>query len=187
MASTAKQLAKTEVAAEMEALRSQVSQLQSRMGELEKEKAQLVQQAALDYEDGISEMLKHHVETTALAHAKDEKDRAYSRENEVLAILLLDIEPQHRGKRGPISKCTCGKLSAECPEWQAIEPLRDQLRVWESQQLRRMAEGRPFGLPRRHPTVRKAHATTQRWAFNGLPAHIARLDMDIPKRDRRAS
>lgn len=187
LASAARDQADAAVAVEMEGLRSQISEMRSRISDFETENARLKEQIALDYEDGFSEKLKEHVETVALAHAKDEKDRAYSRESEVLAILLLDIEPQHRGKRGPISKCTCGALTSECAEWQAIEPLRDQLPYWEKQQLERMVKGRPFGLPRRHPRVRQVHGTTPRWEFKGLPERIARRDKDIPNSERRAS
>lgn len=187
LATSAKEVAEAAVAVEMDELRAQVADLQALIHVLGTENSRLVEQVALDYEDGISEKLKDHVETTALAHAKGEKDRAYSRENEVLSLLLLDIEPQHRGKHGPASTCTCGKLTVECREWQAIDPIREQLPVWEKQQLRRMAEGRPFGLPRRHPTVKQVNGTTPRWDFKGLPERIARLDNAIPRAERRAS
>jgi hypothetical protein len=185
-AAAARRRAGAEVASVMKALRDLNSQLEKRCTDLENENVRLVEQAAMDYADGMSETLKQHVESTALAHAKNEKDRAYSRENELLAILLIDIAPKHLGKQGPLSRCSCGAMTADCAEWQAIEPVRAQLLVWEKQQLKRMTEGKPFGLPRRHPEVRKVHANTPRWEFRGLPERVASLDRDLLRIERRA-
>lgn len=166
---------------------AQKSELDERSRAIARQNTELREQIAANFADDISDSLKVLLQSTALTQAENEKDRAHSRENEVLSILLLDIEPHHRGKRGPVSKCRCGVLTAECPEWQAIEPLREQLQVWEKKQLQRMSEGKHFGLPYRHPEVQKSLRTYDRHTFKGLPWHIARLDREIPKRERRVA
>jgi len=107
------------------------------------------------YKAAIFDDLAEKLRSDVVVDAEKARDSAFSREAEVLSMLLLDIEPRHRGKQGKDSKCTCGLLTNACSEWRIIEPFRVQLKVWEGKQLKRMAEGKRHGLPRRHPEVAK--------------------------------
>lgn len=148
-----------------------IAGLKSELAAVVAENAVLREQVTSDYFAGISEPLIEKLRNDVLGDVERERDGAKDKEAEVLSIMILDIEPQHRGKAGSNSKCSCGKLTSECPEWDAIEPLRFQLQVWEKKQLANARLGKHHRLPNRHPEVRDE----SRLEFRGLHGSFATL------------
>lgn len=150
------------------------AELEARIVEIEGQNEELRALVVSNYEADISPKLRELLQSDAVAEATRKRDGAYAREGQALSMLLPDIEPHHRGKRGKDSRCTCGQFSLECPEWQVLEPFRDELRLWENAQLRRMREGKPHGLPMRHPEVKKQYGSHFASDFRGLREDIVR-------------
>ena len=144
-------------------------ELQAKVTRLDEENVQLRGYIVDQYKADMFEELQEKIQSDVVADAEMKRQSAFSREAEVMSMLILDIEPEHRGKRNKDSKCSCGVRIGDCVEWQILEPFRIQLKVWEGKQVERMLDGKHHGLPRRHPEVAKYSGD-----FKGLEGNIVR-------------
>ncbi len=133
---------------------------------------------AADYMGERSPSLVQLLDSVVVSAADAERDLAYQREAELLSIFAIDVEPLHRGRRGENSRCSCGKLTADCPEWQALEPIRPQVRHFEGKQLERARADKPHNLPKRHPGLPRDKE------FKGLAPYLAARFSDLSRDER---
>ena len=150
-----------------------VRELQAQVARLDDENERLRGYIVDQYKADIFEELQEKIQSDIVTEAEIRRQSAFSREAEVMSMLILDIEPKHRGKRNKDSKCSCGLRIGDCAEWQILEPFRIQLKVWEGKQIERMLGGKHHGLPRRHPKAIKYSGD-----FKGLEGNIARPFFD---------
>jgi hypothetical protein len=55
-------------------------------------------------------------------------------------------------------RCSCGRPTAECAEWKAIEPQRRLLGEWEAKNVALLGQGARHALPDDHPAVPSTRA-----------------------------
>jgi len=78
------------------------------------------------------------------------------RRNDRSMAAIWRLDRLHRqGEQDPLN-CVCGRSLARCAEWQAIEPVRQALRDWETKNIRLLRDGQRHALPEDHPEVPQA-------------------------------
>lgn len=91
-------------------------------------------------------------DSNAITAANVQVQRSYKSRNHALRA-LWDVDRLHHDDEKRHGCCTCGEKDEACPEWSALEPVRDMLYRWEEKELGRLEDGLDHGLPRNHPRV----------------------------------
>jgi hypothetical protein len=90
-----------------------------------------------------NEIIRRAERKTELAH----------RLNDRIMSALWRIGNLHRDDDAAGHRCSCGRTTAQCAEWKAVEPQRRALSDWEKRNLVLLREGKRHGLPDDHPDV----------------------------------
>jgi hypothetical protein len=123
------------------------AELRAQLNDLTKSIADEFDRSPLGGARGLveNEVTRRAERRTELAH----------RLNDRIMAALWRVDTLHRDDEANNLRCTCGKPTAECAEWKAIEPQRRALYDWENRNLALLKEGKRHGLPDDHPEVVK--------------------------------
>lgn len=91
-------------------------------------------------------------DSEAITAANAEVQKSYRSRNHALRA-MWDVDRIHHVDEKRDGYCTCGEKDEVCPEWRALDPVRDMLYRWEEKELRRLEDGLDHGLPHHHPRV----------------------------------
>jgi hypothetical protein len=80
-----------------------------------------------------------------------------NRRSDRLMAVIWRLDVLHRDDN-TAERCVCGRPTAACLEWKAIEPERRLLREWEAKNLALLGQARRHALPDDHPAVLSARA-----------------------------
>jgi hypothetical protein len=90
------------------------------------------------------------VETEVTRRAERRTELA-KRHNDRIMAVLWRLERLHRDADAGGNSCSCGRPTAACAEWKAIEPQRRSVRDWEARNVALLKGGQRHGLPGDHP------------------------------------
>jgi hypothetical protein len=94
-------------------------------------------------------------DSVRVREAEDKREAAYrSRDFAMSHIWSLD-RLHHTDDRNE-EMCSCGKECKRCREWSILDRMTISLDRWETQQLERLRDDLPHGLPDEHPEVLKS-------------------------------
>jgi hypothetical protein len=82
----------------------------------------------------------------------DRNTELANRRSDRLMAVIWRLDVLHRDA-ATAERCTCGRATAACPEWKAIEPQRRLLREWEAKNVALLGQGARHSLPDDHPAV----------------------------------
>lgn len=125
-----------------------LAQLRARVVELTASVADAFEGADLGDARGL-------VETEVTRRAERRTELAQRLTDRVMAALWR-VERLHRDADAAGNSCTCGRPTATCAEWKAVEPQRSTLRDWENRNLGMLKGGDRHALPPEHPDVQAA-------------------------------
>ena len=142
--------------------------------DLRRERNELVQAAAQDFANGLSDGLTKLISNSVDVELRERLQNAYSARNRAMAAVgqVFDIHDETLS-----GKCKCGKPLSACRDYKALAFFRDAFGKWESQQISLLKAGKHHGLPADHPESRKVYR--DRWSWKGAPA------IRIDERSRR--
>lgn len=95
---------------------------------------------------------KSLIENEIVRRAERKAELAHRVNDRIMAVLWL-IGTLHRDDDAAGRRCSCGKSTAQCAEWNAVEPQRRAISDWEKLNLVLLSEGKRHGLPDDHPDV----------------------------------
>ncbi|WP_394771300.1 hypothetical protein [Lacisediminihabitans sp.] len=142
-----------EATAARRAADAEIAELRARVAELSGSIADSFEGSDLGGARGL-------VETEVIRRA-ERKIELSQRLNDRIMAALWRIECLHRDADTTGTSCTCGKSTAVCAEWKAVEPQRRALRDWEARNLALLRGGDRHALPEEHPDARRAGTSSR--------------------------
>ncbi|HEY8914202.1 hypothetical protein [Lacisediminihabitans sp.] len=128
-----------------------IAQLRARVGELTRSIA--------DSFEGSDLGGAHSLVETEVIRRAERKTELAQRLNDRIMAALWRVERLHRDADAGGNSCTCGRPTATCAEWRAVEPQRRTLRDWEARNVALLKGGNRHALPEEHPEAREAGAS----------------------------
>ncbi|WP_069166717.1 hypothetical protein [Nocardia altamirensis] len=142
------------------------SQLDARQAEIHSLSEQLATQRRLvedlrysyKNERGLeAESVRRWLDDARVFEAEEKRDAAFRSRDRAMAHLWMINELHHAIGIDEL-KCSCGRRTNGCREWQAMARIVGPLYSWEQKQKERQAAGLPHGLPDEYfgPSFRRA-------------------------------
>ncbi|TXN31894.1 hypothetical protein [Lacisediminihabitans profunda] len=132
---------------------SELRTAEATIAELRARVAELTRSVADSFEGSDLGGARNLVETEVIRRSERKTELA-QRQNDRIMAALWRVERLHRDADSGGNSCTCGKTTATCAEWKAVEPQRRTLRDWEARNLALLRGGERHALPEEHPEVR---------------------------------
>lgn len=130
---------------EVAQFRKQVESLRKQVAEKDK----LLEDVRWSYKNERgqeAESVRRWLDAQEVTEAHDQRDAAYRSRDRAMAHLLA-LDELHHAVDGELTKCSCGKRTSVCKEWDALATITSSLYSWERKQKERRDAGLPHGLP----------------------------------------